>query len=75
MSITGKLATGVGPPGHMFGKSSRGYNGDKKDSFIKKILAAINKSNISFDDIANTLGVTNSYAAQLFTNQVRCVHN
>lgn len=70
VSITGKLSTGEAPSGYLFGKPTRGYNGDKKDLFIKRILAAKNKSNVTFDDIAHTLGVTNSYAAQLFTNQV-----
>jgi cyanate lyase len=40
-----------------------------KVAFVDKLLTAKAASGKSFDEIAEALGVTNAYAAQLFFNQ------
>ncbi|KAI3431673.1 hypothetical protein D9Q98_004720 [Chlorella vulgaris] len=44
-------------------------NRDAKVAFVDKLLTAKAASGKSFDEIAEALGVTNAYAAQLFFNQ------
>ena len=41
----------------------------KKAELVERLMAAKAASKLSFDDIAQELGVTNAYVAQLFTNQ------
>lgn len=44
---------------------------DRKSNLIERLLDAKFASKLSFDQIAQKLGVTNAQTAQLFTNQAQ----
>ena len=62
----------------LFASSSLGHSGyrwytsvtDKADR-IQRVLAAKHAANLSYDDLADRLGVTNTYAAQLLLGQAK----
>lgn len=44
---------------------------DRKSDLIERLLNAKSASKLSFDEIAQKLGITNAQTAQLFTNQAQ----
>ena len=52
-------------PAHMSSTS------DRKSNLIERLLDAKSASKLSFDQIAQKIGVTNAQTAQIFTNQAQ----
>ena len=44
---------------------------DRKSNLIERLLDAKSASKLSFDEIAEKIGVTNAQTAQIFTNQAQ----
>eukprot|EP00270_Netrium_digitus_P020442 TRINITY_DN8435_c0_g1_i6.p3 TRINITY_DN8435_c0_g1~~TRINITY_DN8435_c0_g1_i6.p3 ORF type:complete len:179 (+),score=46.10 TRINITY_DN8435_c0_g1_i6:825-1361(+) len=55
----------------VFMAEASGATMDTKATIVKRLLEAKEASNKSFDDIAEEIGVTNVYAAQLFHGQAQ----
>ena len=47
------------------------YNMDKKAELVSRLLKAKESTGLTFDQIADHLGLTNIYTSQLFMNQAQ----